>query len=77
MKNLLKNLIHLTVLSALIILPSSFLSADENDLVIKEGSNVRVIREPFFGKIGIVKQLPMEPYILESETKALVSDSRM
>ena len=34
MKNLLKNLIHLTVLSALIILPSSFLSADENDLVI-------------------------------------------
>ncbi len=34
MKNLLKNLIHLTVLSGLIILPSSFLSADENDLVI-------------------------------------------
>ena len=34
MKNLLKNLIHLTILSALIILPSSFLSADENDLVI-------------------------------------------
>ena len=34
MKNLLKNLIHLTVLSALVILPSSFLSADENDLVI-------------------------------------------
>tara|TARA_B100000427_G_scaffold90778_1_gene74966 strand:+ start:925 stop:2115 length:1191 start_codon:yes stop_codon:yes gene_type:complete len=34
MKNFFKNLIHLTVLSALIILPSSFLSADENDLVI-------------------------------------------
>ena len=34
MKKFLKNLIHLTVLSALIILPSSFLSADENDLVI-------------------------------------------
>ena len=34
MKKLIKNLIHLTVLSALIILPSSFLSADENDLVI-------------------------------------------
>ena len=34
MKNLIKNLIHLTILSALLILPSSFLSADENDLVI-------------------------------------------
>ena len=34
MKKFFKNLIHLTVLSALIILPSSFLSADENDLVI-------------------------------------------
>ena len=34
MKKLLKNLIHLTVLSTLIILPSSYLSADENDLVI-------------------------------------------
>ena len=34
MKKLIKNLIHLTVLSALLILPSSFLSADENDLVI-------------------------------------------
>ena len=34
MKKIFKNLIHLTVLSALIILPSSFLSADENDLVI-------------------------------------------
>ena len=34
MKKFLKNLIHLAVLSTLIILPSSFLSADENDLVI-------------------------------------------
>ena len=34
MKKLLKNLIHLTVFSTLIILPSSYLSADESDLVI-------------------------------------------
>ena len=34
MKKFFKNLIHLTVLSTLIILPSSYLSADENDLVI-------------------------------------------
>ena len=34
MKKFLKNLIHLAVLSTLIILPSSYLSADENDLVI-------------------------------------------
>ena len=47
---------------------------DENDLVIKKGSNVRVIREPFFGKIGVVKQLPSEPYIIESETKARVAE---
>ena len=34
MKKFFKNLIHLTVFSTLIILPSSHLSADENDLVI-------------------------------------------
>ena len=34
MKKLIKNLIHFTVLSTLIMLPSSYLSADENDLVI-------------------------------------------
>ena len=34
MKKFFKNLIHLTVFSTLIILPSSYLSADENDLVI-------------------------------------------
>ena len=34
MKNMLKKLIQFTLLSVLIILPSSILSADENDLVI-------------------------------------------
>ena len=33
MNKLIKNLIYFTVLSTLIMLPSSYLSADENDLV--------------------------------------------
>tara|TARA_B100001287_G_C22662524_1_gene521114 strand:+ start:780 stop:1877 length:1098 start_codon:yes stop_codon:yes gene_type:complete len=49
-------------------------SFDENDLVIKEGSNVRVIREPYFGKIGIVMKLPSEPVMIESETKARIAE---
>ena len=47
---------------------------NENDLIIKEGSQVRVIREPYFGRIGIVKELPSEPIKIDSETKARVAE---
>ncbi|MAV64588.1 MAG: hypothetical protein CMG00_05285 [Candidatus Marinimicrobia bacterium] len=45
----------------------------EEDLIISEGSKVRVIRSPYFGKIGVVKQLPSEPVKIDSETKARVA----
>ena len=47
---------------------------NEEDLVIKENSKVRVIREPYFGEIGVVKKLPSEPVRIDSETKARVAE---
>ena len=46
----------------------------EEDLVIKEGSKVRVIRQPYFGRIGLIKSLPADPFEIESETKARVAE---
>ncbi len=39
---------------------------------IEEGSHIRVIRPPHFGKIGIVHSLPHELRQIESETKARI-----
>jgi len=47
---------------------------DESDLIIKEGSKVRVIREPDFGSIGIIRSLPKDSVSVESETKARVAE---
>jgi len=47
---------------------------DENDLIIQEGSKVRVIREPHFGDIGVIKSLPKDSVVIESETKARVAE---
>ena len=44
------------------------------DSVISTGSRVRIIREPHFGKIGKVIDLPFEPVILETQTKARVAE---
>ena len=46
---------------------------NEDDLIISEGSVVRVIREPFFGKIGKVVSLPTELHKMKSETKVRVA----
>ena len=47
---------------------------NENDLIISEGSKVRVIREPFFGKLGIITKLPYELVEMKSETKVRVAE---
>ena len=47
---------------------------NENDLIIQKGSKVRVIRQPYFGNIGIIKELPTNPVVIESETKARVAE---
>ncbi|MBI4007630.1 MAG: hypothetical protein HY354_03940, partial [Planctomycetes bacterium] len=39
---------------------------------LKAGDIVRVIREPFFGRIGKVKALPSEPQQIETESKVRV-----
>ncbi len=39
---------------------------------LEPGTPIRVIREPYFGRIGRVTELPPEPRPLESETKARV-----
>ncbi len=46
-------------------------------LGIKEGSLVRVIRSPFFGKIGRVDSLPAELQQMESETMVRVAKVRV
>ena len=45
----------------------------ERDMV-KENSKVRVIRDPYFGKIGVVKGLPLKPFKIDSETKARIAE---
>ena len=47
---------------------------NEDDLIIKKGSKVRVIRQPYFGQIGLIKSLPSDPVEIESETRARVAE---
>ena len=49
-------------------------SLDDLDLAISEGSLVRIIREPYFGQVGIVKALPTKLTKMESETEVRVSE---
>ena len=62
-----------------IIIPDDEISFDisgykESDLAISENSLVRVIRNPFFGKVGKVKSLPPELTQMESETMVRVAE---
>ena len=47
---------------------------DESDLAINEGSLIRVIRAPYFGRVGKVKSLPPELAKMESETLVRVAE---
>ena len=40
--------------------------------VLEVGSHVRLIRDPYFGILGTVAELPTQPQILESGSKARV-----
>jgi len=46
----------------------------EDDLIISEGSTVRIIREPYFGRIGKIISLPFELMMMKSETKVRVAE---
>ena len=62
-----------------IIIPDEKSSGDisnfeETDLAISTGSLIRVIRAPYFGKVGYVKLLPAELTQMESETMVRVAE---
>ena len=47
---------------------------EETDLAISTGSLIRVIRAPYFGKVGKVQSLPTELTQMESETMVRVAE---
>lgn len=47
---------------------------DEESLVLSLGSKVRVIREPHFGKIGVVSDLPPKLIKMDTETLARAAE---
>ena len=40
--------------------------------LLEVGTTVRVIRDPYFGRIGSVAALPAQPRVLDSESKARI-----
>ena len=62
-----------------IIIPNDKVSSDssdyeEADMAISDGSLIRVIRAPYFGKVGQVRSLPAELAKMESETMVRVAE---
>lgn len=49
----------------------------EESGALEIGAPVRVIREPYFGELGVVDELPTEPQVLESQSKARVVKVRL
>lgn len=47
-------------------------AGEEDESNLEVGSRVRVIREPYFGKLGEVTSLPVELQVLDSESKVRV-----
>ena len=47
---------------------------EESDLAISSGSLIRVIRAPYFGKVGRVRSLPTKLTKMESETMVRVAE---
>ena len=52
-------------------------SFDEDKLAISIGSKVRIIREPFFGLIGEVIELPKELVTIDTETTSRVAKIKL
>ena len=53
---------------------NSKLQLEEESLIISVGSKIRVIREPHFGKLGVVNNLPSELIKMDTETMARVAE---
>ena len=50
---------------------------DNEDFIVSVGSKVRIIREPHFGRVGIVTDLPFKPIVLDTGTKARVAEIKL
>ena len=48
-------------------------SFNEDNLAISVGSKVRIIREPYFGEIGEVVELPSELVKIDTETMSRIA----
>ena len=44
---------------------------------IKEGDQIRIIREPYFGQLGIITGLPPELHTIETEAKVRVMEVQL
>tara|TARA_X000001036_G_scaffold258432_1_gene240253 strand:- start:12 stop:1118 length:1107 start_codon:yes stop_codon:yes gene_type:complete len=53
------------------------LKFDEDRLAISIGSKVRIIREPYFGEIGVVEDLPSELVKIDTETSSRVAKIKL
>ena len=51
---------------------SSKAESDQEGGYLEIGKTLRIIRDPYFGVLGIVKSLPSEPHALGSGSKARV-----
>jgi len=54
----------------------SFSKDTQISTVLEVGSYVRIIREPYFGKIAIITELIEEPYVIPTESKVRVAKIR-
>ena len=72
-----------TQIRAGVLRPEIFISSDEakknqdlseDESVISKGTIVRVIREPYFGRLGKIINLPYELIKMKSETKVRVAE---
>lgn len=50
---------------------------DEEEVGLVVGTKIRVIREPYFGTLGIVKGLPVQLAVLETESKVRVLEAEL
>ena len=50
---------------------------EEEAFELKIGSPIRIIREPYFGKLGVVTQLPATLQVLESGTEVRVLNAKL
>lgn len=47
-------------------------SGEDTEGILNIGSHIRIIRQPYFGKLGMVSGLPVQLQVLETESKARV-----